>query len=76
MALAESNKMFIKAVALLLLAGLITFIIPKNQGAIDVAIHDTYWVINSWHFALGLWALFLVTVVTGMLIKRRLINSK
>jgi|GEM_PF-3900204 len=72
----EPYKMLIKAVALLLLAGLITFIIPKNQGAIDLAFHDTYWVIGSWHFALGLWALLLVLVFTGLLFKRWLIKPK
>ena len=61
-----------KIIGALIVAVVITLIIPKTHGAIDLPVHDTYFVINPWIFALGIWILLTFIVLAANLIFRRI----
>jgi hypothetical protein len=65
-------KVSLKALAALLLALAITFVFPKNQGSIDLALHDTYFVFSPWVFVCILWILLTIILSVGEFLFKRL----
>ena len=72
--MSAATKVSLKVIAALLLALTITFLIPKNQGSIDLALHDTYFVFSPWVFVCILWIFLTIIILGGEFLFKRLIT--
>ena len=70
--MSSSSKYGIRILCSLLLAAIITWLIPKNQGSIDLALHDTYFVFSPWELILILYVFFTFIVWVGEPLLKRL----